>query len=107
MGMMHSSPALAPGTQPAPSSTAPVVGDAISIDNFAFAPAALTVKTGSTVTWINHDQEPHTVVADNGAFHSPTMASGATYSYTFASTGSFEYACGIHPFMRATVVVTP
>jgi amicyanin len=107
MGMMHSAPASAPGPAPAPASTAPVAGDAVNIDNFAFAPATLTVKTGSTVTWTNHDQEPHSVVAENGAFHSPMMDTGAAFSYTFASAGSFEYACGVHPFMRATVVVTP
>jgi plastocyanin len=83
-----------------------VTGDAVSIDNFAFVPATLTVKTGSTVTWTNHDEEPHTVAASDGSFHSPGMGSQGTYSHTFATAGKFDYVCSIHPFMHATVVVT-
>jgi len=85
---------------------APVAGDAVSIDNFAFAPATLTVPAGSTVTWTNRDEEPHTVVANDGSFRSPGMGSQATFSYTFAKAGTFDYVCSIHPFMHATVVVT-
>jgi plastocyanin len=85
---------------------APVSGNAVSIDNFAFAPATLTVPAGSTVTWTNKDEEPHTVVANDGSFHSPGMGSQATFSYTFAKAGKFDYVCSIHPYMHATVVVT-
>lgn len=95
-------PAPAPQTAPAP-----VAGTAVEITNFAFAPASLTVKTGGTVTWVNHDEEPHTVVADNGSFHSPGIGSDGTYSFTFTAPGSYAYTCGIHPFMHGTVVVTP
>jgi plastocyanin len=87
-------------------SAAPVAGDAVNIDNFAFVPATLTVAAGSTVTWTNRDEEPHTVVANDGSFHSPGMGSQATFSYKFATAGTFEYVCSIHPFMHATVVVT-
>jgi plastocyanin len=86
---------------------APVAGNAVNIDNFAFAPATLTVPVGSTVTWTNRDEEPHNVVANDGSFHSPGMGSQATFSHTFAKAGSFDYVCSIHPFMHATVVVTP
>jgi plastocyanin len=86
---------------------APVAGNAVNIDNFVFAPATLTVPAGSTVTWTNKDEEPHTVVADDGSFHSPGMGSQATFSYTFSKAGTFDYVCSIHPFMHATVVVTP
>jgi plastocyanin len=87
-------------------SAAPVAGDAVSIDNFAFVPATLTVRVGSTVTWTNHDEEPHTIAASDGSFHSPGMGSQATYSHTFPTAGKFDYICSIHPFMHATVVVT-
>ena len=87
-------------------SAAPLAGNAVSIDNFAFVPATLTVAAGSTVTWTNRDEEPHTVVANDGSFHSPGMGSQATYSYTFPTAGKFDYVCSIHPFMHATVVVT-
>jgi plastocyanin len=90
------------GTAPAP-----VAGDQVSIDNFAFAPATLTVRVGGTVTWTNHDEEPHTVAASDGSFHSPGMGTGATFSRTFPTAGTFDYICSIHPMMRGTVVVTP
>jgi plastocyanin len=86
---------------------APVSGDQVNIDNFAFAPATLTVHAGGTVTWTNHDEEPHTVAANDGSFHSPGMGTGATFSHTFAAAGTFDYVCSIHPMMHGTVVVTP
>ncbi len=85
----------------------PVAGTAVTIDNFAFVPATLTVKLGDTVTWTNHDEEPHTVAATGGAFHSPGMDNNGTYSFTFTTAGTFDYVCSIHPFMHGTVVVTP
>jgi amicyanin len=88
-------------TAPAP----PVAGTAVSITNFAFTPANLTVKVGETVTWTNKDEEPHNVVAGDSSFHSPGMDANATYSFTFTKAGSFDYICGIHPFMHGTVVV--
>lgn len=84
----------------------PVGGPAISIVDFAFGPATLTVPAGSTVTWTNKDGEPHTVVANDGSFHSPAMDTNGTFSFTFSTPGSFDYICSIHPFMHATVVVT-
>ncbi|WP_370063181.1 cupredoxin family copper-binding protein [Mycobacterium sp. MAA66] len=96
---------------PAPKSSgaapAPAGANAVNIDNFAFAPATLTVPVGATVTWTNHDEEPHNVVAEGGQFRSPTMGSGATFTYTFSTPGTFAYVCGIHPMMHGTVVVTP
>ncbi|WP_458687912.1 cupredoxin domain-containing protein [Nocardia tengchongensis] len=86
---------------------APAGPDAVTIDNFAFGPGSLTVAAGTTVTWTNKDEEPHTVVANDGSFRSPTLGTGATYTFTFAKPGSFAYVCSIHPFMHATVVVTP
>ena len=97
--------ASASTTGPA-TSAPPTAGDAVSISNFAFVPATLTVPAGATVTWTNQDQEPHTVVAGDGSFRSPGLGTGATYSYTFPTAGSFDYICSIHPFMHGTVVVT-
>jgi amicyanin len=103
-----------PGMQsqpPAPSATAsespaPQGGTAVSISDFKFNPATLTVPVGTTVTWTNQDEEPHTVAAKDGSFHSPGMDTHATYSFTFTTPGSFDYICSIHPFMTGTVVVT-
>jgi plastocyanin len=86
---------------------APVSGDQVNIDSFAFVPAKLTVRAGSTVTWTNHDEEPHTVAASDGSFHSPGMGTGGTFSHTFPAAGTFDYVCSIHPMMHGTVVVTP
>jgi amicyanin len=85
---------------------AAVTGPAVSITNFAFDPATLTVPVGATVTWTNRDEEPHTVVANDGSFHSPGLGTNSTYSFTFPTAGSFDYICSIHPFMHGTVVVT-
>ncbi|WP_082945703.1 plastocyanin/azurin family copper-binding protein [Mycobacterium sp. E2733] len=85
---------------------APVSGDQVNIDGFAFAPATLTVTVGTTVTWTNRDEEPHTVAASDGSFHSPGMGTGATYTHTFSDAGTFDYVCSIHPMMRGSVVVT-
>jgi plastocyanin len=107
MSAMPSMPNMPADTAVSTVPAAPVAGDAVNIDNFAFAPATLTVHAGSTVTWTNRDEEPHTVVANDGSFHSPGMGSQATFSYTFPKAGRFDYVCSVHPFMHATVVVTP
>jgi plastocyanin len=107
MSGMPSTPAAPVGTSTsAAGPAAPVSGGAVSIDNFAFIPATLTVPAGSTVTWTNHDEQPHTVAANDGSFHSPGMDSQGTYSHTFPMAGKFDYVCSIHPSMHATVVVT-
>jgi plastocyanin len=85
---------------------APANGSQVNIDGFAFVPVTLTVTAGTTVTWTNHDEEPHTVAASDGSFHSPGMGTGATFSHTFSTAGTFDYVCSIHPMMHGTVVVT-
>jgi plastocyanin len=85
---------------------APVSGDQVSIDGFAFVPATLKIKAGTTVVWTNRDEEPHTVAAGDGSFHSPGMGTGATFSHTFSAAGTFDYVCSIHPMMHGSVVVT-
>ena len=106
MSGMPATPGATSGTASATGSPAAVAGDQVTIDNFAFAPATLTVKVGGTVTWTNRDEEPHTVAATDGSFHSPGMGTGATFSHTFGSPGKFDYVCSIHPSMHGTVVVT-
>lgn len=110
----------APGTSPMPSMTmpmspsstgapaAPVTGNAVAIKNFAFSPATLKVKVGTTVTWTNQDTDAHTVTSagSGGPLHSAALATHATYSYTFTKPGTYAYLCTIHPFMTATVEVT-
>jgi plastocyanin len=105
-GMAGMPGTAAPGAPAAP--TAPVATDAVTIQNFAYAPATITVRAGTTVTWTNSDTDAHTVTSsDNGPLHSAALNTGATYRYTFTKPGSYPYLCTIHPFMTATVVVTP
>ncbi|HEX7498068.1 MAG TPA: cupredoxin domain-containing protein [Candidatus Limnocylindrales bacterium] len=96
------------GNSTAPGASAGSVQSAVSISNFAFAPLAITVPVGTTVTWTNQDSADHTIVSDDGkTFTSTNVAKGATYSFTFAAAGTFAYHCGIHPTMKGTVIVTP
>ena len=81
-------------------------GAAVTIVDFAFQPASLEVPAGTTVTWTNSGAATHTVTADNGAFDSGRLASGATFSQTFDTAGTFTYHCEIHPQMTGTIVVT-
>ena len=76
-----------------------------TIDNFTFAPARLTVKTGTTVTWRNEDDIPHTVAASNRLFKSNDTDD--SFSFTFTAPGTYEYFCSLHPRMTGTVVVEP
>jgi amicyanin len=104
MSGMQSPPASASAT---PADSPPSQGGtAVSISDFKFNPATLTVPVGTTVTWTNKDEEPHTIAAKDGSFHSPGMDTNATYSFTFTTAGSYDYICSIHPFMTGTVVVT-
>jgi amicyanin len=87
---------------------APVMAGAdvtAKIDNFTFEPATLTVKAGTTVTWTNEDDIPHTVVATNKAFRSKALDTEDKYSFTFTTPGSYEYFCSLHPYMKAMVTV--
>ena len=105
----HAPITMRPDSGATPSITAPSApasGNQVAIDGFAFAPATLTVHAGATVTWINRDEEPHTVAADDGSFHSPGMGTGASFAHTFSTAGTFDYICSIHPMMHGTVVVT-
>ena len=77
----------------------------VSIENFSFAPATLTVKAGTKVTWINHDDVPHTVDENDKLFKSGTMDTDDKYSYTFNSPGTFNYFCALHPKMTGQIVV--
>ena len=78
---------------------------AVEIGNFTFKAPSLTVKPGTTVTWTNGDDIPHTVVSKDGVFKSKALDSGDKFSFTFARAGQFGYFCSIHPHMTGTVIV--
>jgi plastocyanin len=78
---------------------------AVRIENFTFKNPVVTVKPGTTVTWTNGDDIPHTVVSKDGVFKSKVLDSGDRFSFTFAKTGQFGYFCSLHPHMTGTVIV--
>jgi plastocyanin len=106
-GQMMSGMVMPPASAPVAGQDAPVATASTAIQNFAFAPLTATVKAGTTVTWTIRDQDAHTVSAMSGPFHSPTLTTGQSFRYTFTTSGHYDYLCTIHPFMTATVVVTP
>lgn len=80
-------------------------GTEIRVDNFTFAPDALTVPVNSTVTWVNKDDIPHVIASSDGVFKSKALDTDQKYSYTFTKAGTYPYYCSIHPKMVGKVVV--
>jgi amicyanin len=101
-------PDTAKAAAPLAVAMAPASAVKVAIANYAFAPAALTVKVGQTVTWTNEDSAPHTVTVASGpqTFSSPELKKGDTYSFTFTRPGTYSYYCAVHPSMTAAVTVT-
>jgi plastocyanin len=77
----------------------------VTNDNFVFEPARLIVKAGTTVTWTNRDDIPHTVASKDRLFKSQALDTDETYSFTFSTPGEYRYFCSLHPHMTATIVV--
>src|ERR1700689_1057126 len=78
---------------------------AVKIDNFVFGPQTITVPVGTTVTWTNADDIPHTSVSTEGVFKSKVMDTDEKFSYTFTKAGTYPYYCTIHPKMTGKIVV--
>jgi plastocyanin len=77
---------------------------AVKIGNFTFGPQELKVKAGTTVTWTNEDDIPHTVVSPNN-FRSKALDTDGAFSFTFTTPGTYKYFCSLHPHMTGTIVV--
>ena len=77
----------------------------VTIDNFTFAPQSLVVPVGTTVTWINRDDIPHTIKGTESPIKSSALDTDDKFSFTFTEAGEFPYFCGIHPHMSGTIVV--
>jgi plastocyanin len=86
-------------------SAAPTPAAAVQIGNFTFEAPVTTVKVGTTVTWTNGDDIPHTVVSKDGVFKSKVLDTGDKFSFNFAKAGQFGYFCSLHPHMTGTIVV--
>lgn len=97
---LYSNPSSNTNTAPTNQNVAP---NNVSIQNFSFNPQALTIKTGTTVTWTNNDSVMHKI--RSSTFNSAGLNQGDTFKFTFNSTGTFNYDCAIHPTMTGTIIV--
>jgi plastocyanin len=86
-------------------SSAQAAGMEVKIDQFAFAPQRITVKAGTTVTWSNEDDVPHTIAASSKLFKSKALDTRDKFSFTFTTPGTYEYFCSLHPHMTGAIVV--
>jgi plastocyanin len=105
----NSTPSAQKTSTPAATSTpaSPSAGsDAITIDNFKFAPATLNAKAGAKVTVTNSDSTTHTLTADGNAFDTGDLDPGASKTITLGKAGRYPYHCQIHSFMTGTIVVS-
>ena len=82
-------------------------GAQVTIDNFSFSPARLSVVAGTRVTWLNHDDIPHTVMdaATPPLMRSAPLDTGDSFAFTFDKSGTYAYFCSLHPHMQGTVIV--
>jgi plastocyanin len=101
IGMM-----LLAGASSVPANAEPTAASAaVKIDNFVFGPQTITVPVGTTVTWTNADDIPHTSVSTEGVFKSKVLDTDEKFSFTFTKAGTYPYYCTIHPKMTGQVVV--
>lgn len=98
-------PSTTTSTTPSPTTSQPIEksSQTISIKNSSFNPATLTIKKGSTVSWINEDSIQHSIKFST--IQSPILNQNQTYSTNFTETGTFDYTCGIHPNMTGKIIV--
>jgi amicyanin len=100
---LASTPCLAEDPNSAGAGPAATVG----MDHSTFIPSEITVTPGTTVTWVNNEAMPHTVVDSNKGFRSKTLIKDAMFSFTFTTAGDYDYQCSIHPNMKGKVIVKP
>jgi plastocyanin len=96
--LLAATPAQAPATAQSQPTT-------VHIKNFQYVPQNITVQQGTTVTFVNDDDEAHTVSADDKSFDSGGLDTNDKWQHTFKTTGKFGYFCQMHPYMKGTVTV--
>jgi len=79
----------------------------ITVENFTFSPQQVTVTPGTTVTWINNDDIPHTIVETKKSFRSKPLDTEDSFSFTFMNAGDYDFFCSLHPHMTGRVIVKP
>jgi len=100
-------------SEPGAGSVAPSAGTSadsgieVKIDNFAFTPSAVTVKAGTQVIWVNHDDIPHTVDSTEGKFRSGALDTDDHFQFRFSDPGEYTFFCRLHPKMTGKIIVRP
>ena len=77
----------------------------VELIDFSFQPNEIIIAKGETVEWVNRDSAKHSVIDDNNKFNSQLIGKDEIFTYTFNEAGTYSYYCGLHPFMKATVIV--
>ena len=77
----------------------------MKIENFTFDQQRITIKVGTTVTWVNDDDIPNTATSTNKLFNSKVLDTNDKFSFTFTTPGTYEYFCALHPHMKGSIVV--
>jgi len=93
------------GAAAVPGPAAASAAQTVEISGFAFKPAVLNAAAGDAITFVNHDQEAHTVVAQSGAFKSSGLDTNDRWTVRIARPGKYPYFCSLHPYMKGTIVV--
>ena len=88
-----------------PAASAQQIKPDVAIDNFTYTPSKITIPVGTTVTWVNHDDVPHTVTANDKSFSSKAMDTDDRFSHKFAAAGTYAYFCAVHKHMTGEVIV--
>jgi plastocyanin len=83
----------------------PAKAQSVAIQGFAFVPQVITITPGTTITWTNADEDPHTVTANDKSFHSAALDTDDTYRFTFIKPGDYAYFCSLHPHMMGKIIV--
>jgi plastocyanin len=99
-GAYQSAPAATPAV-----AAGSVAGPRLEIKQFRFSQSALTIPLGATVTWVNQDDDAHTVTADDGGFTSAGLDRGERFAHEFTAPGTYAYHCALHPKMTAKIIV--
>lgn len=94
-----------PSPTQAESATAAATAPQVTLEQAMFGPATLTIRAGTTVTWVNNDGDLHTVTSTQGLFASPGLDAGDTFAYRFTAPGTYPYFCALHPHMQGTIIV--
>jgi plastocyanin len=78
----------------------------VDVQDFSFQPHEWTIQAGTVVSWVNHDEWPHHVAAEDGkSFNSGIIGPGKDFKFTFTAPGRYSYRCGVHPTMSGVIIV--